>query len=162
MSPGFQAACPWAATKVGRKAFASPAGAGGGSSSSSCERLAELIRLNHLATKPRRRSKCRNGWLSVSRPTSIDSSSETRAWRISSIENVSEGRGAGVQPKRDPALVYATINRIEPEGGVMSDGHWQLEGRTSAELFERYLGFPSLGLPALIHRVKQGPGGSRQ
>jgi ubiquinone/menaquinone biosynthesis C-methylase UbiE len=44
-----------------------------------------------------------------------------------------------VQPKRDPALVYATINRIEPEGGVMSDGHWQLEGRTSAELFERYL-----------------------
>ena len=44
-----------------------------------------------------------------------------------------------MQPKRDPALVYVTINRIEPEGGVMSDGHWQLEGSTSAELFERHL-----------------------
>src|SRR3984957_8894332 len=38
-----------------------------------------------------------------------------------------------------PGVPRSAINAIEPEGRVMSDGHWQLEGTAAAELFERYL-----------------------
>jgi hypothetical protein len=67
------------------KNFPNPAGAGGGSSSSSREGFAEPIQFNHFATAPRPRSKCRSWCLPVSLPPSIGSSSETRVWRISSV-----------------------------------------------------------------------------
>ena len=47
--------------------------------------------------------------------------------------------GRSGRPERRHAKKDTILKKIEPKGGVMSDGHWQLEGAATAELFERYL-----------------------